>query len=114
MARAIGHACMRGARMRAWAMHACRHAIRVELERDADPLDQLARLLDDHRTRVCDDASHLHRVPARTLAHDVAIERVENALMCQLQRVVQHNSLLGFCNLHTHMPAWCGHTDDYT
>ena len=65
-------------------------AVGVELERLADLLDERARLLDDRRAGVGDDARHLHRVPPRALPHDVAVEGVEDALVRELQRVVEH------------------------
>ena len=36
-----------------------------------------------------------HNIPAGALAHDVAVERVEDALVRQLQRVVEHLLVLG-------------------
>ena len=48
-----------------------------------------ANLLDEVAARVCGDRRHLHGLPARALAHDVTVERVENALVRQLQRVEQ-------------------------
>ena len=59
--------------------------VRFELERLADLLDEHARVLDDVGAVVRDHARHLHRVPARAAAHHVAVERVEDALVRQLQ-----------------------------
>ena len=69
--------------------------VRVELERPADLLDELAGALDDPGASVAHDAGHLHGVPARALAHDVAVEGVEDALVSQLQRVVEDLLVLG-------------------
>jgi hypothetical protein len=44
------------------------------------------------------DAGHLHRVPASAAAHHVAVERVENTLVRQLQRVVQHDHVFDALN----------------
>ena len=70
-------------------------AVRVELERLADLLHQRARLLDDVGARVRDDARHLHRVPARAAPHHVAVERVEDALVGELEGVVEGAHGLG-------------------
>lgn len=47
--------------------------------------------LDDLGASIGDYPRHLHAVPARTLAHDIAIEAVQNALVSQLQGVIQHH-----------------------
>ena len=67
----------------------------VELERLAELLDERARLLDDVGAGVRHDARHLHAVPPRALAHHVAVERVEDALVRELERVVQRAHRLG-------------------
>ena len=41
--------------------------------------------LDDAGAGVRDDARHLHAVPSSSLAHDLAVEVVEDALVLQLQ-----------------------------
>lgn len=45
---------------------------------------QLASMLDDVGPCVSHHTRHLHAVPASTLAHDIAIETVQDALMSQL------------------------------
>ena len=54
--------------------------------------------LNDLSACIGDDTSRLHAVPACSLAHDVAIEAVEDALVSQLQGVVQHHHVA--CLLH--------------
>ena len=49
--------------------------------------------LDDAGARVRDDARHLHGIPPRSLAHDVAVEGVENALVRKLEAVVQNHQV---------------------
>lgn len=44
---------------------------------------------DDGAAEVRGDAGHLHRSPARALAHHVAVEAVQNALVRQLETVVE-------------------------
>ena len=66
------------------------NAVGVELERPADALDNLARTRDDGGAGVANDARHLHGEPARPAAHHVAVKGVQDALVGQLQRVVQH------------------------
>lgn len=69
--------------------------VRVEFERSPDLLDEFPRHLDDGRARQAGDAGHLHRVPTSTLAHDVAVERVEDTLVRELERVIQDDHRLG-------------------
>ena len=46
------------------------------------------------------DAGHLDGSPASALAHHVAVEAVENALVRQLQRVVEQNQRLRLRDFH--------------
>ena len=72
------------------------YTIRVELKRPSNTVDKFLRHLDNRRTRKTRNSSHLHRVPACSLAHHISIERVQNALVCELERVIQHNHLFRF------------------
>ena len=69
-------------------------AVRVELEGLADVIDEPLGHLDDLGAGVGHHAGHLHGVPARTLAHDVPVERVEDALVRQLKRVEEGHHVL--------------------
>ena len=73
--------------------------VRVQLERSPDLLDEFPRHLDDGRARQAGDAGHLHRVPTSALAHYVAVERVEDTLVRELERVVQDDHRLGLDDL---------------
>ena len=68
--------------------------VRVQLQGLADVVDQPLGHLNDLRACVRHHARHLHRVPARTLAHDVPVEGVEDALVRQLERVEQSHHVL--------------------
>mmetsp|Transcript_86936 Transcript_86936/g.241072 ORF Transcript_86936/g.241072 Transcript_86936/m.241072 type:complete len:688 (+) Transcript_86936:687-2750(+) len=69
-------------------------AISVELQRQPHLFAELPCLADEIGASVGDDARHLHGVPPCTLAHDVPVERVQDALMGKLQRVVQQYHVL--------------------
>ncbi|GIX61373.1 uncharacterized protein BcabD6B2_08080 [Babesia caballi] len=76
--------------------HVRQHApdpVRVQLDGDANVLDQPVRRVDDLRARVGHDGPHFHAVPARAPALDVPVEAVKNALVRQLQRVVQQDAV---------------------
>lgn len=64
---------------------------------------QLYDHLDDLGSSIGDDTCHLHAVPARPFAHDIAVEAVQDALVSQLQGVIQHHHVC--CLLHLdHVP----------
>mmetsp|Transcript_50911 Transcript_50911/g.118621 ORF Transcript_50911/g.118621 Transcript_50911/m.118621 type:complete len:361 (-) Transcript_50911:1619-2701(-) len=83
------------------------NAISVQLQGQAHLFTELSRLANEVGSRVCDNARHLHRVPTSSLAHDVAVERVQNAFVSELQRVIEKHHVLGFvlCN---HIAAFFG------
>lgn len=60
------------------------NSVSIQLQRNTDALDELPGDTNNVAALVCYDTRHLHRVPARTLAHDVSIERVENAFVREL------------------------------
>ena len=61
-------------------------------------LSQGRPYLDDLGPSEGDYASHLHGVPAGALAHDIAVEGVQDAFVRQLQAVVQNDHVC--CCLH--------------
>mmetsp|Transcript_126764 Transcript_126764/g.370517 ORF Transcript_126764/g.370517 Transcript_126764/m.370517 type:complete len:251 (+) Transcript_126764:989-1741(+) len=79
-------------------------AVRVQLQRKPHLLAELPGLANEVGARVGHDARHLHGVPPRTLAHDVPVEGVEDALVRQLQRVVEEHHVLCF-HLLRHVAA---------
>ena len=60
---------------------------------------------DDMGPSIGDNTPHLHAVPAGALAHDIAIEAVQNALVSQLQGVVQHDHVSRLLHLD-HVPRF--------
>ena len=66
------------------------HPLSIEVMHDQGGLRRRAHL-DDACAGVGDNAGHLHGVPSRPAAHDIAIEGVEDALVRQLQAVIQHH-----------------------
>jgi hypothetical protein len=75
------------------------NSVCVQFERTANLLDQSACHLDDRRASQAGDPRHLHGMPPCTFAHDVAVERVENALVRELERIVDHDELLRLVDL---------------
>mmetsp|Transcript_45059 Transcript_45059/g.73440 ORF Transcript_45059/g.73440 Transcript_45059/m.73440 type:complete len:1173 (-) Transcript_45059:33-3551(-) len=68
--------------------------IGVQLQGQPDAVRQLPGHLDDVGPEVRDHAAHLHAVPPAALPHHVPVERVQDALVRQLQRLVQHRAAL--------------------
>mmetsp|Transcript_45251 Transcript_45251/g.130668 ORF Transcript_45251/g.130668 Transcript_45251/m.130668 type:complete len:246 (-) Transcript_45251:2155-2892(-) len=76
------------------------NAVGVQLDRQPHLLAELAGLADQVGACVCNNAGHLHRVPSGTFSHHVSVERVQDALVRELQGIIQQDHVLGLHLLH--------------
>ncbi len=75
------------------------YAVGIQLQRNADSFQVLPVKSDDVAAEVSNYACHLHGVPAGAATHNVAVERVQDNLVCQLQGLEKVHYVLALLNL---------------
>ena len=69
--------------------------IGIQLQWTSHLFHKLTGLCNQRSASVGDDTCHLHTAPTRPLTHDITVERIENTLMSELQRIHQNRHV--FC-----------------
>mmetsp|Transcript_17306 Transcript_17306/g.36499 ORF Transcript_17306/g.36499 Transcript_17306/m.36499 type:complete len:203 (-) Transcript_17306:69-677(-) len=70
------------------------NSVCIQLQRPANLLNQLSSLHNQVGPCLRHNASHLHGTPTGTLAHDIPVKTVQNALMRHLEGVVDQRRIL--------------------